>query len=333
MASSKYAYWAFAAAGPLVLYCLFVGLLMIPFVQRHTPDGESIYAWHVLPLPVYAKNEDLLIKQPSARTQDFVKTEAFKLLKDDPQSRLILYLHGNAGHITQGVRAASYHVLTDTSSYHIIAIDYRGFGHSTGSPTEQGLITDASALVDFAINVAGIPASRIVLLGQSLGTAITSGVAERYAATGVDFAGVVLVSGFSSMPTMLAGYAIAGYVPVLRPLKIIPPLLRWILGFIVDKWQSVDRLASLTKSVKERRGRLRLSLIHGANDWDIPCHESDRLFAAAANATVDGGLDPQDLIEMKDERTVWKGDKYFKATWTAEPDIVITHEQFPYGGE
>lgn len=34
MASSKYAYWAFAVAGPLALYFIFVGLLMIPFVQR-----------------------------------------------------------------------------------------------------------------------------------------------------------------------------------------------------------------------------------------------------------------------------------------------------------
>ena len=41
MASSKYAYWAFAAAGPLVLYCLCVGLLMIPFVQRQYVFSEK----------------------------------------------------------------------------------------------------------------------------------------------------------------------------------------------------------------------------------------------------------------------------------------------------
>jgi len=149
----------------------------------------------------------------------------------------------------------------------------------------------------------------------------------------VDFAGVVLVAGFSSLPTMLSGYAIAGYVPILRPLGIIPPLLDWVMGFIVDKWLSAERLASMVQAVKTRGGRLRLSLIHGADDPDIPCRESDKLFAAAVNATVDRGLDPQDLVEMKDVRTVWKGKKAFKTTWAAPPDTVITHEQFPYGGE
>ncbi len=45
----------------------------------------------------------------------------------------------NAGHVAQGIRPASYHALTDTSNYHVLAIDYRGFGHSSGSPTEAGL--------------------------------------------------------------------------------------------------------------------------------------------------------------------------------------------------
>ncbi|KAJ9150201.1 Abhydrolase domain-containing protein 12B [Pleurostoma richardsiae] len=366
MPSSNKAYWAFAALAPLALYLLFIGLAMIPFFQRHaiyahrfhtlwwtdvdepekwgfaknqvsalslqTPDGVSLYAWHILPLPVWAQHEDQLVKQPAVAPEEFTKSEAFRLLREDPHSRLVLYFHGNAGHVTQGIRAASYHVLTDTSSYHVIAIDYRGFGHSTGSPSEEGLITDASTVVDFAVNVAGVPPSRIVLLGQSLGTAVTSAVAERYVARGVDFAGVVLVAGFSSLPTMLSGYAIAGYVPILRPLGIIPPLLDWVMGFIVDKWLSAERLASMVRAVKTRGGRLRLSLIHGADDPDIPCRESDKLFAAAVNATVDRGLDPQDLVEMKDVRTVWKGKKAFKTTWAAPPDTVITHEQFPYGG-
>lgn len=195
------------------------------------------------------------------------------------------------------------------------------------------MITDASALVDFAIDEAGIPASRIVLLGQSLGTAVTSAVAERYVSRGVDFAGVILVSGFSSLPTMLSEYAIAGVVPILRPLRIIPPLVDWILGFVVDKWLSTDRLASIVKTTRERGGRLRLSLVHGADDPDIPCTESDKLFAAAVNATVEDGLDPQELTEMKDKRTIFRDEKAFKATWMAAPDTVITHEQFRYGGE
>lgn len=49
---------------------------------------------------------------------------------------------------------------------HILTIDYRGFGHSSGSPTEAGLIVDGVALVDWVLNVAGIPPERIVILGM-----------------------------------------------------------------------------------------------------------------------------------------------------------------------
>lgn len=231
------------------------------------------------------------------------------------------------------MRAPQYHLLTDTSKWHVIALDYRGFGHSTGSPTEEGLITDASTLVDFAINSLGIPPSRIVILGQSLGTAVASATAERYSSKGIEFAGVVLVASFSSLPTMLSNYSIAGFLPVLRPLAICPPLLRVVLAFVVDKWKSIDRLAALVTQTRERGGRLRLSLIHATNDWDIPCHESVKIFAAAADATVDGGYSEQDFLDMKDARTVVKGKGAFKVTWKADHDIVITHEQFAYGGE
>lgn len=225
-------------------------------------------------------------------------------------------------------------MLADTAyNWHVISLDYRGFGHSTGSPSEEGLITDASALVDFALTTLGIPPSRILILGQSLGTAVSSAVAEKFSREkGIDFAGVVLVASFSSLPTMLANYSLGGVVPLLRPLSICPPVLRFFLGFVVDKWRSLDRLAALTAQTRQRDGRLRLSLVHGADDWDIPCVESVKIFEAVAQASVGGGLDEATFMEMKDERTDIRSDKAFKITWK-EKDTVITHEQFAYGGK
>ena len=240
----------------------------------------------------------------------------------------------NAGHVAQGIRPASYHVLTETSTYHILAIDYRGFGHSTGSPTEEGLILDASAAVDWALHVAGLSPDRIVLLGQSLGTAVVAAVSERYALRGIDFAGVVMVAGFSSLPTMLSGYAIAGWVPVLRPLKAVPFLLQKVLSFVVDKWESKERLRGLVHAVKARNGRLRLHLVHARNDWDIPYHEDDKLFAAAVNGTIEGndGIDPGALAEEKERRTVRRGKDAFVTLWK-DGDVEIRQELFPTGGK
>ncbi|KAM5355209.1 hypothetical protein ACJ41O_001855 [Fusarium nematophilum] len=348
-----------AVVAPLGLYCIFLGLGMTPFFQRHflyahkintlfwtdvnkpeqwgfaltpfslkTPDGETLYAWHILPLPLYLQNEASVESQTPGFSEDFTKTESFRLLKKDPESRLVLYFHGNAGHVAQAIRPDSYHALTDTSSYHVVAIDYRGFGHSTGVPSEAGVIQDASTLVEWAINVAGIPPSRIVLLGQSLGTAVVSGVAEKYALQGVEFAGITLVAGFSDLANLLLGYRISGIFPVLAPFRVWPWLVRRLHHFIVDKWRSTDRLANIVRHTKTR---LRINLVHAKNDRDIPWVEDNKLFRAAANETV-GILDDDEFDAWKEQRTIRKGDDAFVATWIAEPNIVIRQELFPYGG-
>ena len=55
-----------------------------------------LYAWHVLPLGLYAKHESELLQQPSGLVEDVTATKAFQLLKDDPDSRLII----NCEHIS-----------------------------------------------------------------------------------------------------------------------------------------------------------------------------------------------------------------------------------------
>ncbi|KAK3346598.1 Alpha/Beta hydrolase protein [Lasiosphaeria hispida] len=353
----------------VALYLTFIALSGVPFFQRHflyahkihslwfynpdepeyygfaknqvtpfflsTEDGQSLYAWHVLPLPLYAQHEEPLAAQPSGFCRDIFQTENFKLLKSDPNARLVIYLHGNAGHVAQAFRPASYHCLTETSSYHVLAIDYRGFGRSSGSPTEQGLILDATAAVKWAMDAAGVRPDRIVILGQSLGTAVASGVTEYFAREeGVDFAGVILVSGFSSLPAMLSGYAIAGWVPVLAPFKVWPWLLKQLMRRVVDKWMSTDRWTETVRAVKARGGRLRLHLVHAVNDWDIPCHEDDKLFAAAVSGIVgvdEPKMDDERLAAEKSARTVVRGKSAFVTAWT-DGNLVFRQELVPYGG-
>jgi pimeloyl-ACP methyl ester carboxylesterase len=243
-----------------------------------------------------------------------------------------LPVHGNAAQLTQGYRPAHYHSLTSLHSpYHLLTLDYRGFGLSTGSPTEQGLILDAEAAINWAVNTAGIPPSRIVLVGHSLGTAVASAASELFTQhAGWDFAGVVLVAGFSSLPEMLSGYSIAGWVPVLRPLTWWPWLLRKVMGRVVDKWNSAGRWKNIVGAVRARGGRLRLSLVHAKNDWDIPCHEDDKMFRAAVEGLV-GDIEGERFEVEKKRRTVVRGKDSFRATWR-EGDVVVRQELFPHGG-
>ncbi|PSR74655.1 Alpha/Beta hydrolase protein [Coniella lustricola] len=364
------AYWAFAALGPVALYGIIIGLLGVPFFQRQalyahkintlwwndvkvpekwgfaknqvtpftlpTADGVTLYLWHILPLGTYVQHEAALSRAEPSALHNHASSEAFKLLTEDPEARLIISFHGNAGHVAQNTRAPQYRLLSNMHpKWHVIAIDYRGYGHSTGTPTEEGLITDASTLVDYALSVLNMPPSRILLLGQSLGTAVAAATAEKYSREkDMDFASVVLVASFSSLPTMLANYSLAGFVPLLKPLGAIPSVLNGVLGFVVDKWRSLDRLAALATQTRERDGRLRLTLLAAADDWDIPCVESVKIFDAVARASLQHGheMDPGRFLEWKDERTDVRDQDAFKITWQGDGDIVIVHEQFAYGG-
>ncbi|KAF4549707.1 Alpha/beta hydrolase-like protein 7 [Elsinoe fawcettii] len=203
MALSPGARWAIATPALLVLlYIIFIGLLLIPWLQRHaiyvhkihsafwhnisdptsfgfarnqvrtftipTPDGFALQAWHVLPLELYATHRAELSssKENSSLAVD--------LLTSDPTAKVLISFHGNAGHIAQGWRTDTYRSFSALPNTHTITIDYRGFGHSTGSPTEAGLITDAIALVNYVLHTLHIPHERIAIVGQSLGTAVAA---------------------------------------------------------------------------------------------------------------------------------------------------------------
>ena len=64
----------------------------------------------------------------------------------------------------------------------VLAIDYRGFGDSTGTPSEPGLIADARAIWDYVTEQGG---GEIILMGQSLGTGVVAGLAGELVREGM----------------------------------------------------------------------------------------------------------------------------------------------------
>lgn len=138
----------------------------------------------------------------------------------------------------------------DPQHLHILALEYRGFGLSSGSPSETGLITDGIAAVDFALNELGIPPDRIALVGQSLGTAVTFAVAEALArrVPKVEPRAVVSLAGFADMESVVMTYKIAGVVPVLSPLNMYPIVQKWFVRWVRERWDSVGRVKSLVRN-------------------------------------------------------------------------------------
>jgi abhydrolase domain-containing protein 12 len=230
-------------AGIVGLYVAFICLLTVPTLQDHviflhkitltwfqdvnvpeqwgflrnqvtpfnikTPDGETLHAWHILPLETYRKHQKELREEPVGLCADIESRLSFKLLKEDPTVQLVIYFHGAAGTLGSGWRPQSYRALSATSSnVHILVIDYRGFGTSTGWPSEAGLITDGLTLARFAMEKAGIPPERTVIFAQSIGTAVAVAVTHHFALQSppVLYAGTVLVAPFADVASLTRTY-------------------------------------------------------------------------------------------------------------------------------
>lgn len=195
---------------------------------------------------------------------------------------------------------------------HVVAVDYRGFGYSTGNPSERGLIDDGIALLNWALNIAHVSPNRIVILGHSLGSAVATAVAEHFVLKNeVEFSGIVLVAAFTDISTLILSYSIGGIIPILSPLRPYPSLQSFFANHVQETWKTNKRLANLIKN----SDNVDLTLIHSQNDYHIPWQHSENLFYTAVNATSDGGMTLRQLNSMKMYSDL--GDAGSISTWAA----------------
>ena len=244
-----------------------------------TNDGERLFTWLIAPLGVYAKySEDFIAEH--AGVDDIEEKLAFRLLRDDPEARLLLYFHGNSATIAQQRRTEEYRSYSSGASgkIFVLAFDYRGFGSSSGTPSETGLLSDAEAVVEWAMHRARIPPERIVLLGHSLGTAVVSGIAHHYLKIGIEFAGLILCAAFTNAGGAFASYSIGGVVPVLAPVKLSFKLHAWFSRRMRDTWRSDTRLAEVARKFVAQ---------DTINLWDpIATHSSYSISMTGAELTI-----------------------------------------------
>ncbi len=156
-----------------------------------------------------------------------------------------LYLHGNGGYLAiysehlQAIRKAGHSVLI---------IDYRGYGQSTGSPSESGLYLDAQTAYEW-LRQRGYPAERIVVQGLSLGSAVAVELASKQ-----KVGGLVLEAPFSSARAVAAR---------------ILPLVGWTLPL---GYESITKIPGV---------KVPLLVIHGDRDRVINLQLGRDLYTAA----------------------------------------------------
>ena len=121
---------------------------------------------------------------------------------------LILYFHGNAGGLD--LRVERFRAMAK-AGMGLLAIEYRGYASSTGSPSERGLKLDGEAAYAAAI-ASGVAPERIVALGESLGSGVAVALAARH-----KVGALVLDSPYSSIADVAA--ATYWFVPVRAMLR------------------------------------------------------------------------------------------------------------------
>jgi fermentation-respiration switch protein FrsA (DUF1100 family) len=223
--------WLLAAVG---LYGGFVALLYVaqrslqyfPERQRTAPcaaglpeaqeavldtaDGERVIVWHVPP------------------------REA---------KPIFLYFHGNGGSLRW--REERFRALISDGSG-LVALSYRGYGGSSGRPSETGLVEDAAAA--YAFTIARYPAERIVLWGESLGSALALAMAAEK-----PVGHIVLEAPFTSAADVGA-----------RRYWFVPVRL-----FMRDQFRSDLRVGKVTAPVL---------VVHGEDDAVVPVTLGERLY-------------------------------------------------------
>ncbi|MBS3917054.1 MAG: alpha/beta hydrolase [Sulfuritalea sp.] len=194
--------------------------LRLPFEDARiaTADGETLHGWFV----------------PAAQAR-----------------ATVLFFHGNAGSI---VHRLDWLPMFQQLRLSVLLVDYRGFGASSGSPSEAGTHVDAEAAWRFLTETRGIPAGRIVVMGESLGGAVAAQLAAR-----TQPAALVLHSAFTSAPDLAA--------------ELYPWLpARLLTRYDYDTLDAVKRL------------RCPLLVAHSPGDEIVPVAHGRRLHDAA---TVD----------------------------------------------
>jgi len=162
--------------------------------------------------------------------------------------RTVIFCHGNAGNISHRLEKIA--ILHDLG-LNMFIFDYRGYGKSKGTPTEQGLYNDAQAAYEYVRQNRGIPDNDIIVYGESIGGAVAIDLAKD-----VDFRALITEDAFTSIKDMA---------------KIAYPFLpHFIFSSRFDSLQKI-------KDIKTQK-----LIIHSIDDEIVPYRLGEKLFEQAA---------------------------------------------------
>ena len=179
--------------------------------------------------------------------EDGVKLHGWFAPAESSKATLVIS-HGNAGNISHRyllMRSLVRH------KFNVLMYDYRGYGRSEGTPTEEGVYEDGRAFFDYALTLPEVNPQRVILWGTSLGGAVAVDVATQRPA-----AGLILESTFTSAKDVAS--ILYSFLPV--------------QFFLRSNFNSIEKIRALN---------IPTLIIHGEHDSIIPIGLGRKLFNAA----------------------------------------------------
>jgi len=231
-----------------------LGLVILVFFYVKFMEKKGIYFPYPkieqTPQDLGLKYQDIYIKT----SDGFILNGWFIPAEDSKYT--IIFFHGNAGNIS--------HRLDKISIFHKLGLntfifDYRGYGKSKGTPNEKGLYIDAEAVYKYLLNELKIPQNKIILYGESLGTAIAIKLASEEKVKAV-----ILEGAFSRGKDMA---------------KRIYPFLPYF--FFSNSFDSLSRI----KKIESPK-----LFLHSQDDEIVPFSLAKKLY--------DNAPDPKDLVKL-----------------------------------
>lgn len=177
---------------------------------------------------------------------------------NDSTEYIVILSHGNAGNISNRIDIAKF--LQETG-FSALIYDYRGYGQSSGEPSEEGLYKDIEAVVNFLKMDIGYTEQKMIMYGRSMGGAVAS-----FAATQFNVGGLVLDSAFKNIKSMVS--------------ELYPFIPSFLASYEFPTEQHVKQLTDTP-----------IMIMHSPNDTIVDISHGKALFGTAN--------DPKTFVELR----------------------------------
>ena len=241
--------WTAKAAAKRFFFFLlkvYIGLVVVLFVFQR----QMLYAPWGTPKPLNEYEGLAQFQTVVLTAKDGNPTFGWYAPPPSPDAYTIVFFHGNGGNLSLWDSAFA---LMHQHKFGVLAVEYRGYGGAVGDVGEENFYADARAGIDYLIQTAKIPQSKIILMGHSMGSGVAVQMATEY-----DLAAMVLISPYINVAAV--GKDRFPYIPV-------DLLLR----------ERFDSIAKITRVAEP------ILIFHGDADTLIRAEQSQELFDAATS--------------------------------------------------